>query len=383
MGTLSLILKEAGHRKVNFAMSLMAVMVTVALFITYLTTAEASKRETTRVTRDIGFNLRIIPRETDMDRFWTDGFSELTMPEETIRKFADYEGVFLSYNHLVAVLQQRFALLGRDVILTGLSPTITAAKQKKQAMGFEIEEGTVHIGFQVAERLKLRKGDSLQLGDRSFSIVRAMVESGTEEDIRVYARLSDVQQVLGMEGRINEIKAIDCLCLTADQDPLKVLRAELDKALPEARVIQMRTIADARAKQRQTAERYFAFMSPLLLVVCACWVCVLAVLNVRDRRSELGLLRALGHGSARIAGLFLGRALLIGIVAAVAGYGIGAVLALNVGPEIFKVTAKAIQLEGGLLGWALLVAPAFSAMATFIPAMLAVTLDPATTLRAD
>ena len=74
MGTLSLILKEAGHRKVNFAMSLMAVMVTVALFITYLTTAEASKRETTRVTRDIGFNLRIIPRETDMDRFWTDGF---------------------------------------------------------------------------------------------------------------------------------------------------------------------------------------------------------------------------------------------------------------------------------------------------------------------
>ena len=110
---------------------------------------------------------------------------------------------------------------------------------------------------------------------------------------------------------------------------------------------------------------------------------MLAVLNVRDRRSELGLLRALGHGSARIAGLFLGRALLIGIVAAVAGYGIGAVLALNVGPEIFKVTAKAIQLEGGLLGWALLVAPAFSAMATFIPAMLAVTLDPATTLRAD
>ena len=78
----------------------------------------------------------------------------------------------------------------------------------------------------------------------------------------------------------------------------------------------MRTIADARAKQRQTAERYFAFMSPLLLVVCAGWVCVLAVLNVRDRRSEIGLLRALGHGSARIAGLFLGRALLIGIVAA-------------------------------------------------------------------
>lgn len=383
IGIVQLILKEAIHRKLNFALSLMVVSITVALFVTYMTTAEASRRETRRVTRDMGFNLRVIPRQTDMDNFWAVGFSEFTMPEETVLRFASYEGVFMSYNHLVAVLQKTYSLKGREVLLTGLSPAITAPQQKKNPMGFEIEAGKLHLGHRVAERLNLTKGDTLDLNGTTFTIERAMVESGSEDDIRVYGRLSDVQQILELDGRINEIKAIDCLCLTADENPLQVLRSELDKVLPEAKVIQMRSIADARAKQRQTADRYFSFMSPFLLLVCAGWVCVLAILNVRERRSEIGVLRALGHGSNRIAGLFLGRAILIGVVAALVGYGLGAVLALNVGPEIFKVTAKAIRVETALLGWALLIAPAFSALASFIPSMLAMTIDPAVTLRQD
>lgn len=379
----SLILREVRHRKANFLLSALGVMVAVALFVAYHTTSEAAQRETVRVTRDIGFNLRIIPRETDMDRFWAVGYAEHTMPEETLHRLASYENVFFSYNHLVATLQQRYMLEGREVLLTGLSPTLTAPGQTRQPMGFQIKVGTLHLGYQVAQRLGLKKGQEMTLGGRRFSIERTLVESGTDEDIRIFGLLQDVQAVLGMEGRINEIKAIDCLCLTADQDPLSILRRELEKALPEARVIQMRTIADARARQRQTAENYFAFLTPLLLVVCAAWVGVLAVLNVRERTVEIGVMRALGHGSARIAGLFLGKAVLIGAAGAAVGYTIGTMLALHYGPEIFKVTAKAIKAETGLAVWALLTAPVFSGIATFIPAMLAITVDPAETLREE
>ena len=265
--------------------------------------------------------------------------------------------------------------------MTGLSPTITAPEQKKQPMGFEIKPGTVHLGYQVAQRLELKNGDALELAGQKFRVERALVESGTEDDIRVFGLLSDVQRVLKMEGRINEIKAIDCLCLTADQDPLKILRAELEKALPEAKVIQLRTLADARAKQRQTAERYFSVITPMLLMACAAWLGVLAVLNVRERKMEIGVMRALGHGSGRIAGLFLGRAALIGLLGAALGHGLGSWLAVEFGPGIFKVTAKSIKPEMILLGWAVLAAPLFSAVASFIPTMLAVTLDPAETLR--
>lgn len=376
-----LIIKEAWHRKLHFLLSVLAIVTAVALLVGFFTTTRASRRETIRVTRDIGFNLRIIPKDTDMGRFWVTGFSERTLPEDAVRRLAGYENVFFSYNHLVASLQQHYQLQGQEIILTGLAPTITAPAQRKRPMGFQIDPGTVHVGFVVAQRLGLKKGDTLTLGTNTFQVARCMVESGTDDDIRVFGLLSDVQRVLHMEGRINEIKAIDCLCLTADRNPAEILRAELAKALPEAQVIQMRAIANARAQQRQMAEKYAAFTMPFLLVASAIWIGVLAILNVRERKHEIGVLRALGRGSGTISFLFLGRAVVVGLVGALLGFLVGTGLALHFGPAIFKVTAKAIQTDFHLLGWALVAAPLFAALCSFVPAMLAVTQDPAVTLR--
>ena len=381
MSTLKLIAKELWHRRANALLSLAGLTATVALFVAFFTLAQASKRETVRVTRDLGFNVRIISRDTDMDQFWADGFSNQTMPEDAVQRLASYKNVFFAYNHLVATLQQPFELAGKRVFLIGVAPAITAPEQRKQPMGYQIKAGTLIAGAQVVQRLGLKRSEKLKLGNESFTVERCLVETGTPEDVTVYGALADVQRVLSLPGRINEIKAIDCLCLTAAQDPLRVLRAELERALPEAKVVQLRTMADARAKQRQTSVSYFNFVTPMLLVVCAAWVGLLAAQNVRERRTEIGVLRALGQHSGRIAALFLGKAALIGLVGAAAGYGIGTAVALKFGPEIFKVTANAIKPEPLLLSWAILVGPAFAALVSFIPAILAVNLDPAETLR--
>jgi putative ABC transport system permease protein len=383
MPVIRLIIKELWHRKLNAALSTLAIVAIVALFTAYFTSAEASRRETTRVTRDIGFNVRIIPGATDMDQFWSRGYSDQTMPEDAVERLARAEQVFFSYNHLVAVLQQKFAVQGKEVLLTGLAPAITAPGQKKQPMGYSIKSGHVLLGYQVAQRLSVKQGDRIELDGRTFAIDQCLAESGTEDDIRLFGLLADVQQVLKLPKRINEIKAIDCLCLTADQNPLARLRAELAKALPEAKVVQLRAIADARARQRQMIDRYAAVATPFLLVVSAAWVCVLAILNVRERKLEIGLLRALGYSSSQVASLIFGKAVLLGAAGAAVGYAIGSALSLRYGAEIFPVTAKAIQAEPRLLLWAVLAAPAFAMLASFIPAMLAVAQDPAVTLRED
>ncbi|MCP5522259.1 MAG: hypothetical protein H7A46_12005 [Verrucomicrobiales bacterium] len=380
---MTLILREIAHRRWGFLLGVGGVAATVAVFVAFLTTSEAARRETVRVMRDMGFNLRIIPRDTDLDRFWVDGFSDRTLPEDAVRRLAENDRTFMSYNHLVATLQRRVKVQGHDFVLTGLAPTITSPSKRKQPMGFTVEPGTVQLGYQVAESLGLKRGDAVGLEGRTYQVARCLVETGTEEDIRIYAALPDAQDILALPGRINEIKAIDCLCLTADEDPLSALRAELGNLLPEARVIQMRAIADARARQRQTADRYFGFLAPVLLLACAVWVGVLAMLNVRERRSEIGVLRALGKGAGRVGTLFLGRAFLVGFAGAVFGGAIGTALALHFGPHIFQVTAKAIAVDYPLLGWCLLVAPLFAALASLIPTALAVVLDPAESLRDD
>lgn len=383
MPLLSLILRELRHHRFNAVLSLLGLVAAVALLVVIRLLTTAAERETRRVVRDLGFNLRIIPRETDPELFFATGYSDKTLSADAVQRLASGAQTFVSFNHLTASLERRIPLGDREAILTGLGPAVVGGADKKQPMGFNIAPGKAHVGYLLARRLGAKPGAPLPVRGRLLTVEKILVESGTDDDIRLFTSLSDAQAILDLPGRISEIKAIDCLCLTADQDPLTQLRAALAKLLPEAQVLQMRTMADARAKQRQTAERYSRFAVPLVLGIGAAWVGILAALNVRERRAELGLWRALGHGSGRIAALFLGRAALLGIAGAALGYLLGNTIGLHYGPKLYPVTAGGFASEPVLLGWALLVTPAFAALAAFLPAMIAVAQDPAETLRAD
>ena len=245
---LILVLKEIVHRKTNFLLSLLSIIVAVALFVSCFTMGAASKRETSRLMREMGFNLRIIPKDTDMTTFWSVGFSETTMPHEYIDRMSDYPGI--SYEHLTATLQQRIRWKGIDLVLTGFSSSITG---KKKPMVYEIESGKVHVGYEIAKKLNLKRGQEIAVLGYDFLIERCLPESGSADDIRLQMLLSDAQKVLDLQGRINEIRAIDCLCLEQSEDAIGMLRSELERILPAAKITQVKAVAKARNDQRKMA----------------------------------------------------------------------------------------------------------------------------------
>lgn len=374
-----LICREIRFRKLNFLLAVLTVTAAMAVFVAFHLMASAQERETRRVTRDLGFNLRIIPKQTDMNRFFATGFSAQSMPEETVHRLVGHGNI--SYNHLVAMLQAMFPLEGKEILLTGISPEYAPPGRKKKPMSYSIEPGKAHIGAQIADRLGIKAGGSLELGGKTFQVEHVLLESGTSDDIRVFANLADVQAVLGLEGQINEIKAIDCLCLTADENPLGILRAELESALPEAKVVMLKALAETRARQRQSAEKYFAFVTPVILVGCALCIGALGMMNVIARKQEIGLFRALGHSSTSIYSLILGKALLIGTVGAILGYVTGSALAITLGPQIFPITAASIDWSFTVLAVTFVAGPVLTIVSSFLPASHAVTLDPAVVLR--
>ncbi len=381
MTAFHLIVKEVAHRKVNFLLSVLGVLGAVTLFVFFFTASEASRKETARLMRNIGLNLRIIPKQTDMNRFWSTGFSDQTMPEAYVDRLAATRG--LNYAHLLATLQRKTVWRDREVILTGILPERSAPDKRKPSMSFTIKPGTVYVGFELARGLGLKRGQTVEILGKSFTVARCLAESGSDDDIRVYGHLKDVQGLVNLPGQINEIKALNCVCIESAQDPLPMLREQLEGVLPEARVIQMQAIAKARKEQRQMVERYLAFIMPFVLVVSVAWVGLLAMLNVRERRQEIGILRAIGHGSGKIAALFLGKSVVVGVLGAGLGFAVGTGLALVYGPDIFKITAKAIKPRYVLLALSLIGAPAFAALASFIPTTVAVTQDPAVTLSQE
>lgn len=377
-----LIYKEILYRKLNFVLALLAVTFAVAFFVSFFTANEASNRETIRLTRDMGFNLRIIPKKTDMNTFWLEGYSDFYMPEEYVNRFWEFEN--FSFAHLTATLYKTIIWNGKKVILTGIAPEIEPSGKEKTSMIFKIDTGMVYIGYELAKFMNLNRGDTIKILDRDFIIAKPLSETGSTDDIKIYGTLSEFQELLMMKGLVNEIMALNCLCFSPDgNDYLELIREQLSQVLPEAKVIMNTTIANAREKQRLMLEKYFTLITAFLIILIAIWIGALAMINARERQQEIGILRAIGHSGVRIAGLFIGKALIIGIISAILGYAIGTIMALKFGPGIFKITAGSIIPITSIFVFSIIATPVFSVITTLLPTIVAILKDPAITLRKE
>jgi len=129
---------------------------------------------------------------------------------------------------------------------------------------------------------------------------------------------------------------------------------------------------------------------PLVVLGCIVWVGLLALGNVRHRRTEIGILRAMGVRAGQILAIFLARALVVGLIGAVAGYAVGFAVAAAWDIREAGDTALGGQAVGAaalfapvLLVATLVLAPLLSAMASLVPAMMAAQQDPAIVLREE
>ena len=169
-------------------------------------------------------------------------------------------------------------------------------------------------------------------------------------------------------------------------DRLGLIRTEIARILPETQIIEFASQALARAETRTRAaeaaqaaidrekqnrarlrherEAFAAVLVPLVTAGSAIWIGLLALANVRERRAEIGILRALGVGTTQILAVFLGKAIIIGLAGAVAG-----------------LLVSASRCDTRLVLATLAGAPVLAALASWLPALLAAQQDPADVLR--
>jgi putative ABC transport system permease protein len=384
MSVLRLLLREIQFRKLNFLMGLVSVVAAVALPVALLTMCEAANREITRLMRNLGFNLIIVPTGTNMSDFWDRHYADRTMPEAYVNQLSKSKTLLIQ--HLVARLQQRVEWRGRKVLLTGVLPEIPMEQggARKAPMGFAIHQGEALLGFELANSTGLQAGDALTITvggrTRKYAVREVLGEEGSLDDIRILLHLHDAQELLNMPGRVTDIQALSCYCRGYD---IANLRADLAREFPDTRVTELRTQYLVRAETRATVERYAAFLIPAVLAICAVWVGLLALGNVRERRAEIGILRAMGVSSLSVAALFLGKAVLLGLLGAALGFPLGTWAALRFGPDVFPITSAKFVPMTQFLWQALVGAPLLCALASYLPAMMAVTQDPAEVLREE
>ena len=256
----------------------------------------------------------------------------------------------------------------------------------------------VLLGERLASRLNRQPGDQIDIAGRPRRIA-GILSTGGAEDEQIVAPLTLAQQVL---GRPRAVRRIYVSALTkpedafARRDPKTMSGAMYDRwyCSPYAQSIAYQlqeAIPNSHAEQiRQVAQNEGVVLSSvkglmLLITLAALFASALAVSAAMatamfERRSEVGLMKALGAGKTSVAGLFFTEALLLGLIGGLVGFAGGALLARLIGRSIFdsQITIQPVLLPL-ILAIAVIVTFAGSALAI----RRAVELDPVYALRGE
>jgi putative ABC transport system permease protein len=399
MNVFRMMLREAWGRKAGTLLGIATVVLVTGLCVGAQMLFDAGERDATKLGKSMGFNLVYLPKDTDMAFYRSHDHSDKDMPDSYAEALV--KSGRLEADHFSAKLERRIDWEGRSVLLTGVRKTV--ARGGKEPLGFkkDIEPGTAQVGGEIGALLEKEAGRKLfdqggrllarpdgstdgpviaVLGEK-FRVAERRPRGAPKDDIRINVNLKDGQRLLQAPGKINAIEGLSCVCVGGSYTQTMEV---LESLLPEARLdIPDKPKWMQREELRAHQKRFAMAMFPALLLVSAALVAAMAYLNVRQRREEIGLLRAVGTGSLSVGALFISKAVLTGLVGAALGFAVGTVLARSWGPGIFDLKPGGILTNWWLLLWALAAAPLLTALAAAGPAMFAVYLDPAEALRQE
>ena len=423
MNVWRLVVKEIAFRKLNFALGVVSVAAAVGCLVGQLTLLTRHDQETERIvaekqaqtqadmdklrddyrkiTKRMGFNLLILPKDQNLGDFYANDFAAHDMPEAYVEKLAGSRVV--TVRHLLPSIQKKLKWpeQSRTVILIGTRGEVPLIhRDPKKPILAAIEPGQAVLGYELHRSLKLAKGGKLTFMGQEFTVAKCHPERGNKDDITIWIDLAQAQALLGTPGRINAILALKCHCAGMD---LAKVRGEVAEILPDTQVIEFASKALARAEARDRAEAaakqaiaaekanrarlrrqreaFAAVLVPIVILASTVWIGSLAFANVRDRRAEIGILRALGLRSRHILAVFLLKAATIGLLGAAAGHVAGFLIAARQWQAPGASSAAILNI--GLFLTVLAAAPVVACLASLMPAMAAVQQDPAAVLQEE
>jgi putative ABC transport system permease protein len=388
MNSFKLVIKELLYRKITSIIVLITVIIACSVSVAIFTMSKASENETRKIMREQGLNLYIFPKGTDLIDFYAINniptFSEFYI--DTLAASKTFDAV----RHLTGILQVRYpdwkdpnGSTHRIVLLGYKDEDIQRFLPMQELMGTDVKKGEVHVGALLSANIKegqpfvITGADGKQY---SFKISGRLEEGKGLIDQGVSFNLEDLQQILGMPGKINKIEALGCVC---KDGRIKNARKQVQAIFPDLEVTELSNIADARENQRVMMNKYGAFIIPFIIICCLLITGLLFYQNINVRKSEIGLLKALGNTTGQILFIILLKAFILGLAGGIIGFFLGSWVADYFGREIFSFTANSIKPLWQLFWYCIALFPFLWMLSSWIPALIASRIDAAKTLSQE
>jgi len=296
------------------------------------------------------------------------------------------------YSHTVSVPNDK-------PFVTGISATDPWWRMDGRWFADSSEEGVA--GSALAERLHLRAGSKIQIGagGRSRTLtITGIVSTGGREDNSILAPLEIAQDLANRPGQYRRL-LVSALTKPADtfseRDPSTMTPVEYDRwycspyissishqiqqQLPGVDVRAIRQVAEGEGRILTRVSGLMWIVTIAALFAAALAVGATSATTVLERRSEIGLMKALGASRRAVSSFFVAEQLFLAL-GGILGYGLGIVLARALGLGIFGV---APELRWILLPIVLILAAVVALLGSLLPLGRASRVDPAPILRGE
>jgi putative ABC transport system permease protein len=256
----------------------------------------------------------------------------------------------------------------------------------------------VLLGERLASRLGEKTGDDLTFADRKLHVSGVLSTGGAEDD-QIVAPLAVAQEILGRPGAVRRIyvsaltKPEDAL---ARRDPKSLsgpmydrwycspypqsIAYQLAEAIPHSHAEQIRQVAQNEGAVLTRIEGLIFLITLAALFASALAVSAAMATAIFERRAEVGLMKALGAGKLAVASIFFAEATLLAMIGGILGFGVGALLAHQIGRSIFN---SQISIQPVLLPVILAIAVIVTFAGSAAAIRRAVGLDPVFALRGE
>jgi putative ABC transport system permease protein len=376
-------LNNLRRRKAKVFFLVVGLMVGVAAVVALLTTTGILEEDVAHKMDEFGANIIVTPKTEGLSLTYGGlnlgglSFDTKEISQEDVAKISSIPNA-ANIRIISPKVFSVFEKEGRKALVVGVDFGEELALKKWWKINGEAPSAPneLIVGKEAADKFSLHSGSPLEINGKKFFVAGVLEPTGSQDDNLLFMALPVAQHIFGKQGKIGMVE-VAALCKNC---PISDIVTQIAEKMPTAKVTAVQQVVEGRMDTLHSFRKFSLGISGLVLLVGSMVVFVTMMASVNERTREIGIFSAIGFRRTHIMKIILLEALIVSLMAGVAGYLVGIVTTRAL-LSFLTDQAAHFSIDPLVAGGAIFLAVLIGLLASIYPAMTASRMDPSEALR--